>query len=306
MSPLPYFDADAINQAVSMSDAIAALHHAFQNLGPLHPRTQIPLGPTDDLLLMPAVTPQGIGIKTVTVVSDNPAKGLPLIHAHYLLCDRQTGQPLATFDGSALTALRTPAASGVATQILAQPDATTLGIFGTGIQAVGHLEAMLSVRHAIDTIWVTGRTPAASEAFVTRFAQDSYQLLTAPAAQTATADIICGCTSSVNPVIPTASVKPGAHINLVGSYSAARREVDVDLIATASVYVDEREAAQVEAGELIAAATGSWSFDQIAGDLAELTTGQVGRQNNDQITLFKSVGLAVEDVVVAAAVLAAQ
>ena len=306
MTALPHFDADAIRDVVDMGTAIQALTEAFKDLGELHPRTQVSLDITDDLLLMPAVTPLGIGIKTVTVMSQNPAKNLPLIHAHYLLCDRETGRPQATFDGSALTSLRTPAASGVATEVLARSGVNSLGIFGTGVQAQGHIDAMLSVRPNIETIFICGRTFEASAQFVNNANGHGRNLIAASPEDTAEADVLCGCTSSTTPVIPTSSVQNGAHINLVGSYSAARREVDIDLVTAASVFVDEREAAENEAGELIHAdASNQWSFDSVVGDLSDLCLGKVSRGSQEEITLFKSVGLAVEDVVVAAAVWAA-
>ena len=306
MTALPHFDAASISAVVDMDTAIKALTEAFKNLGKLHPRTQVSLDVTDDLLLMPAVTPLGIGIKTVTVMSGNPAKDLPLIHAHYLLCDRDTGRPQATFDGSALTSLRTPAASGVATEVLAQSQITSLGIFGTGVQAQGHIDAMLSVRPNIETIFVCGRTSKASIKFTNTANGHGRKMVAASAEETAEADILCGCTSSTTPVIPTDSVRNGTHINLVGSYSAARREVDIDLVTASSVFVDEREAAENEAGELIHAdASDQWCFDFILGDLSDLCLGKIGRSDEEEITLFKSVGLAVEDVVIAATVLAA-
>jgi ornithine cyclodeaminase len=223
-----------------------------------------------------------------------------------LLCDRDTGRPQATFDGSALTSLRTPAASGVATEVLAQSDVTSLGIFGTGVQAQGHIDAMLSVRPNIETIFVCGRTFEASIKFADTANGHGREILAASAKDTAEADVLCGCTSATTPVIPTSSVRNGTHINLVGSYSAARREVDIDLVAASSIFVDEREAAENEAGELIHAdASNQWCFDSILGDLSDLCLGKIGRSSKEEITLFKSVGLAVEDVVIAATVLAA-
>ena len=304
MSALPYFDAEAIVAAVPMPAAIEVLRDAFCALGELHPRRQVTLGPFDDLLMMPAVAPVGIGVKIVTVVSGNPSRGLPLIHGHYLFCDRETGVPLATLDGSALTALRTPAASALATDVLARPDVRTLGIFGTGVQARGHIEAVLAVRPEIESIVVCGRTSEQSEAFAASVDAGGRALAAATADEVAPSDIVCGCTSAAEPVIPTAAVRPGAHVNLVGSYSTSRREVDDDLVGAASVFVDDREAAAEESGELIHAAAGSWSFDRIVGDLADLASGRAGRRGDDEVTLFKSVGLAVEDVVVAAAVVA--
>ena len=163
---------------------------------------------------------------------------------------------------------------------------------------------MLAVRPGIEAVVVCGRTPEQGEAFAVSVDAGDRTVAAATADEVAACDVVCGCTSSTEPVVPTAAVRPGTHVNLVGSYSTARREVDDDLVAAATVFVDEREAAAEEAGELIHAAAGDWSFDRIAGDLAELATGQVGRTADDEITLFKSVGLAVEDVVVAAAVVA--
>ena len=191
--------------------------------------------------------------------------------------------------------------------MLAPPEDTSLGIFGTGVQAQGHIDAMLSARSSIETIFVSGRTLESTTNFVETANSQGRKILAATPEQAAECDVICGCTSATTPVIPTESVRNGAHINLVGSYSAARREVDTDLITKSSVFVDEREAAENEAGELIYAdASDYWDFDLIVGDLSDLCLEKVGRTDNDEITLFKSVGLAVEDVVVAAAVWAAQ
>ncbi|MEO2171680.1 MAG: ornithine cyclodeaminase family protein, partial [Acidimicrobiales bacterium] len=266
--------------------------------------------PTDDFLMMPAVSPAGIGVKIVNVVSGNRERGLPLIHGFYLYCDRETGIPTATLDGSALTTLRTPAASALAADLLARPDAATLGVFGTGVQARGHLEAMLVVRPGLDRIVVSGRTPESSVDFVTDpkvvGLAGGRALVAAGSEETAGCDIVCGCTSSTTPVIPTHAVRPGAHVGLVGSYSMARREVDADLVNLASVFVDDRHAAAAEAGDLMAPAEdGEWSFDAVVGDLAELCSGRVGRTSDDEITLFKSVGLAAWDLIVASAVVKA-
>lgn len=307
MTGLPHFDAQAIHSAMSMSSCIEALRNGSRQLGDLHARSHISLGPGDDFLMMPAVSPSGIGIKIVNVVSGNPARGLPLIHGFYLYCDRETGVPTATLDGSALTSLRTPAASALATDLLARPDTSSLGIFGTGIQARGHLEAMLVVRPNINRIVVCGRTTESSAAFVNdpmalQFAGDR-QLEVGSPAVTAACDLVCGCTSSTEPVVPADAVEPGAHVVLVGSYSTARREVTPQLLAAATVFVDNREAAKEEAGDLILAAEeGLWSFDNVVGDLAELCLGEIGRASNQEITLFKSVGLAVWDLAVAGAV----
>ena len=287
MSGLPHFDAGAIAEVMDMASCIEALRAGSRELGDLHPRAQVPLGPGDDFLMMPAVSPAGIGVKVVNVVSDNPGRGLPLIHGFYLYCDRETGVPTATLDGSALTTLRTPAASALAADMVARPDATSLGIFGTGVQARGHLEAMLVVRPDVDRIVACGRTPESSTAFVADpvvvALAGGRRLEVGAPGEAAACDVVCGCTTSTEPVVPTGAVRPGAHVGLVGSYSTARREVAPDLLRRASVFVDDRGAAADEAGDLILAA-------------------EAGRTADDEVTLFKSVGLAVWDLMVAGAV----
>jgi len=304
MSRLTHFDAESIRSVVDMTTCIEALRTGSRELGELHPRAHVALGPGDDFLMMPAVSPAGIGVKVVNVISGNRDRGLPLIHGFYLYCDRETGVPTATLDGSALTTLRTPAASALAADHLARPDATSLGVFGTGVQARGHIEAMLVVRPAIERIVVSGRTPESSAAFVADPSvidlAGSRALVIGTPEEAASSAVVCGCTSSTDPVVPTAAIQPGTHVGLVGSYSTARREVAPDLLARATVFVDDRGAAADEAGDLILAArSGSWSFDAVAGDLAELCLEAAGRTSDDEITLFKSVGLAVWDLIVA-------
>ena len=304
MTGLPHFDAASIAGVMDMASCIEALRTGSRELGDLHPRAHVPLGIGDDFLMMPAVSPAGIGVKVVNVVSGNPARGLPLIHGFYLYCDRETGVPTATLDGSALTTLRTPAASAVAADVLARPDSSSLGIFGTGVQARGHLEAMLVVRPDMDRIVACGRTPDSSAAFVADPAvvalAGGRRLEVGGPGEAAACDVVCGCTTSTEPVVPAAAVRPGAHIGLVGSYSTARREVAPDLLRRTSVFVDDRGAAADEAGDLILAAeAGDWSFGAVAGDLAELCLGTAGRTSDDEVTLFKSVGLAVWDLIVA-------
>jgi len=307
---LPHFDAAAIAAVMDMASCIEALRIGSRELGDLHPRAHVPLGPGDDFLMMPAVSSAGIGVKVVNVVSSNPARGLPLIHGFYLYCDRETGVPKATLDGSALTTLRTPAASALAADVLARPDVTSLGIFGTGVQARGHLEAMLVVRPNVDRIVACGRTPESAAAFMADPAvvdlAGGRRLEAGTPGQTAACDLVCGCTTSTEPVVPTDAVRPGAHVGLVGSYSTARREVFPELLQRASVFVDDRGAAADEAGDLILAVEADeWSFDAVVGDLAGLCLGTVGRSSDDEVTLFKSVGLAVWDLMVAGTVVRA-
>lgn len=297
---LPHFDATAIRRRVSLPEAIAALRGYFAS--PIRPieRLQIPLGNMDDLLVMPALTEQSIGLKAVTVISANPARSLPLIQGCYQLFDRKTGTPVATFDGSALTTLRTPAVSAIATDMLADPAATTLGIVGTGVQARAHLHAMLAVRPSISTVLVAGRTYSSAERFIANLDEAGPIGRAVSAREAASAAIVCTCTSSATPVLRAQDVADGSHVNLVGSYSPARREAYSDLISRARIYVDDRSAAQAEAGDLIhAEAESEWTFADISADLAELVAAPAPIHDPAVVTVFKSVGLAVEDLVIA-------
>lgn len=283
-----------------VKNTISALKNGAANNDKPIPREHIPLDPGEDFLLMPAVSSTGIGIKLVTVMSKNPNIDLPLVHGFYLYCDKKTGVPKATFDGSALTTLRTPAASAVATEILAKEKVKNLGIFGTGVQARGHIEAMLAVRPEIEQIYISGRTRKSAEKFLDSLDLKDQKINISAPEETAACDLICSCTSSTTPVIPTGSVKSGAHLNLIGSFSDEQKEADSKLIQNAEIFVDHRTAAEEEAGELISAEIEeSWSFDQIIGDFSQLVQKKASRSSSEAITLFKSVGLASWDLIVA-------
>ncbi|MFV1989413.1 MAG: ornithine cyclodeaminase family protein [Acidimicrobiales bacterium] len=297
---VPHLDADQVLSLVTIGDAIAAVREAFSS-APIHnARQHVALVHGDDMLMMPAVNGTAAGVKVVTIVPGNVEKNIPLVNAVYVLLARATGLPRATMDGNTLTSLRTPAASAIASDVLARPDVRSLGIFGSGIQARGHVSAMLLIRPDIDTIYVTGRTSDSVDALISEFAASGVEVLPGTHEQTAGCDIVCGCTSSYQPVIPTSAVRPGSHLNLVGSYSMDRRETDTALIEASSIYVDERNAASREAGELMYASVYSdWSFSDVRGDLVALSRGSVSRQSSEEITIFKSVGLAIEDLAVA-------
>ena len=283
-----------------VKNTISALKNGAANNDKPIPREHIPLNPGEDFLLMPAISPTGIGIKLVTVMSQNPTIDLPLVHGFYLYCDKKTGVPKATFDGSALTTLRTPAASAVATEILAKEKVKNLGIFGTGVQARSHIEAMLTVRPNIEQIVISGRTRESTEKFVDSLKINNQKINVGSPEETAACDLVCSCTSAQKPVIPTNSVKPGAHLNLIGSFSDEQKEADSKLIQNAEIFVDHRTAAKKEAGELISAEIeGIWSFDQIIGDFSQLVQKKASRSSSEAITLFKSVGLASWDLIVA-------
>lgn len=242
-----------------------------------------------------------LGAKIVSIFPDNPARGLPRVTSFYLLCDYQTGVPLAVLDGTYLTAVRTAAGSAVATRLLAREDATTLGVFGTGVQARFHVRAIRRVR-PLSRVLVAG-TSRAKEAEFARWIAESEGLDAEPAPPevASAADIVTTCTTSPTPVVIPASVHDGAHINAVGAFTPATRELPGALIARAAVYVDSRDGAFAEAGDLLLPVdAGIFSLDRIRGEVGEVVLGEVAsRRDAQEITIYKSVGAAFLDAVAA-------
>jgi ornithine cyclodeaminase/alanine dehydrogenase-like protein (mu-crystallin family) len=239
-------------------------------------------------------------VKLVGIQPSNAAAGRPIIQGIYVLFDMCLGQPVALFDGAALTTLRTPLISALATDVLARPDAHSLGVIGTGPQAAAHVDAMRLVRPAVDGVVVAGRTAAHVTAVVAELEASGVSAIVGSYADAASCDIVCAATRSDTPLFAATDVRPGTHINLVGSYRLDLREVASDVVAAATVAVDDRVAARAEAGDLaMAVAEGVWSWDRIAGDLTDLASGRLTRSDANEITLFKSVGLAVQDLAIA-------
>ncbi len=252
--------------------------------------------------LMPAYVnePATMGAKLVTVFNANAPRGLPTHLALIVLFDPDTGALQALMDGRFITEARTAAVSAVSARYLARPDASTLAIIGTGVQARSHLEAYHQVRQLRD-VRVWSPNPARRE----RFVQEMQPYATVPlravaAAEDATrgADLIVLATSSPDPVIDVSWIAPGSHIVSVGACRPDQREMAPELVARARLFVDSRAAALVESGDIVMAITeGLFGPDHIAGEIGELVLGRVpGRQNDDQVTVFKSLGMAVEDV----------
>jgi ornithine cyclodeaminase/alanine dehydrogenase-like protein (mu-crystallin family) len=269
---IPHLDEAAIRRAVPMADAIDAVRRAFA----AHPRhvsrTHIETS-AGDLLVMPAAFDGFAGVKSIVV---RPGR----IAGVYTLLDLDDARTVATMDGGALTEIRTAAASAVAVDALAAEDASTLGIFGAGPQARAHVAAMRLVRPSIERV-----------VHVRSNGDPSARRLAARC------DVVCTCTSSSSPVLDAANVSEHAVVAAIGSYRPGWAEVPTSLVACSEVWVDDLDAAKVEAGDLIAAVGAGWSWDAVRGDLADLASGQVGR--GDRPAIFKSVGLAVEDLVVA-------
>lgn len=246
-----------------------------------------------------------LSIKVVTVFGDNMTRyGQPTIQGLLLLHDARTGAAVAMMDAEHLTAMRTGAAAGVATRALARPDAAVVTLFGAGAQAGPQLQAVCAVRpirHAY-VVTRTGRRDAAFCATLAAQLDIPVTPMRDVQAAVAAADVICTATNSSTPLFPGEWLRPGVHINAIGAYTRTMRELDGVAMRRAHVIVDHLPAAQAEAGDvLLAQAEGAIDADHIAGSLGQLLAGEIaGRTSPDQITLFKSVGLAMQDAVTAA------
>lgn len=303
-------DAQETAAALAWSPLIAALDEMFKSGCEMpvrhHHAVEMPAGQPATLLLMPAWVPgRYVGVKLVSVYPDNHLQGLPAIHGAYLLTSGASGEMLALIEGGALTARRTAAASALAATHLARADAQSLLVVGTGRLSLNLIEAHAAVR-PIREVAVWGRSPAKAAAVVAEANALGFEARVADDLKEAAraADIISCATLSNEPLIHGAWLKPGTHLDLIGAFKPTMRECDDAAVARARVYVDTREGALAEAGDILQAiAAGAFAAADIAGDLRELVTGaRAGRTSDAEITLFKSVGAASEDL--AAAILA--
>jgi len=288
--PAMNLDEAAVGRLLRMEEVIPAMERALADFSSgkvVQPvRTMLPVQEHGGFLgLMPAYTGTALGTKLVAFYPKNV--GVPTHHATILLFEPETGEPLLTMDGTLITEVRTAAVSALATKHLARPDASVLAIIGSGVQARSHLEALRLVRDFAEVrVW----SPRHSEAF----ARD-YDVEAAASAEEAVrgADVVVTATTSSTPVLRGEWLSPGAHINAVGAPRPDWRELDDGVLGRARVYVDSREAAQKESGDVIAAA-------EIFAEIGEVAAGtKPGRQSPEEIVLFKSLGLAVEDVATA-------
>jgi ornithine cyclodeaminase len=299
---VPVIDAESLARLLPMDVAIDALQAAFgaDRLpeAPLRSHVETAGG---TLLVMPAHGAPGVGVKLVTLTGSNPGRGLPFIHATYVLFDGETQEPRGIVDGTALTALRTAAVSGLATRFLAREGARRLVLFGAGVQARSHLEAMRAVR-PVDEVVVVSRGAARAATLVDQAAALGLDAsLGAPGAER-DADLVCTCTTSGTPVLAGSALPDGVHVNAVGAYTPTMREVDGEGVRRARVVVETRGAAMAEAGDLLLAiAEGAVGPDPVAADLSEVVRGARVRTSDGDVTLFKSVGVAFEDLIVARA-----
>ncbi len=305
---------DEVNALLSMRDAIALMEdalRAFSSGAVLQPvRLALEIEPHGGYLaLMPAhlksIRAGGdrLGAKAVTFYTHNVNRNLPTHMAVILLWDSATGQPLALMDGRLITEMRTAATSAVATRVLAREEASVLALLGAGVQARSHLEALPLVR-PVREVRVWSRTAARREGFARERGPHGLPIAVCATAEEAVtgADLIVTATSSQTPVLEGRWVSPGAHINAIGAPRPDWRELDTAAVARSRVFVDSRAGALAESGDvLLPVKEGSIAESHLVGEIGEVLTGRVaGRTSRQDITLFKSLGMAVEDVATAA------
>lgn len=300
-----------VRQLVPMTDAIELMKLAFRELSagraesPL--RSVVPVAEGAVTLLMPAYVPaaNALGFKVVSVFEGNRDKDLPTISAMVCLLDESTGAPMAIMNGAYLTALRTGAVSGAATDLLARDDARNLVVIGAGAQGVTQAAAVAAVR-PIEKITVVDLSEDSLERYRGQIAEDWPELLdrletSSDASVVAQADVICTATTSRKPVFSDRDVKPGTHINAIGAFTPEMQELPEETVARATIVVDQVEAVLEEAGDFIIPINkGTLERRRIERELGQVVAEEApGRTTVDEITLFKSVGNAVQDVTVA-------
>jgi len=307
---------DEIRSMYPMKDAIEATKRAFRLFSqgdtdvPL--RTQLPVrGHDGTVLFMPAYVGgdrPAAGVKIVSVFPGNPARGLPAVPSTVVLVDDETGMPKALLNGTVMTQIRTGAAAGAATDLLARKDSKIGALFGAGGQAECQLEAIITAR-PLEEVRVFDPRIEQSRALVKRLKdREPFSMVRLVAVETPEealdgADVITTVTTARKPVFDARLIKPGAHVNGVGSFTPEMQELDPVLLDRAgTIYMDSVEAVLAESADFINPISNkTFSRERITGELGELAAGKKpGRQSAEEITLFKTVGIAVQDVVVAA------
>ena len=301
-----YFSADEISNALTWESVIEQLQEGFTQSFVIPPRMHLDYdggSSQNTLLLMPAVCIGDLaGVKIVNVAPENAARSLPAIQGVYYLLDAVTGVPKVIMDARTLTNWRTAGASALATRYLAPPDARKLLMVGTGSLAPFLIEAHASVR-PVEEVFIYGRSPQKAATLAEQQEKSGLKISVVEdlASAAAEADIISVATLSNQPLIKGSWLRPGQHVDLVGSFKPAMREADDEVLRRASIYVDTLEMAPRESGDLvIPLKEGTIQMSDIQGDLFQLCRAEVrGRQRKDEITVFKSVGHALEDLVTA-------
>lgn len=303
---LRFYSAEHVHAALDwerLADALAAAFAAGAQVPLRHVHR---LGETDTLLLMPAwrdAGDGGLGVKIVTVMPGNAARGAATVNALYLLLDRASGEPRAVVDGEALTLRRTAAASALAARHLAHAGAANLLVVGTGKLAPYMARAHYALRPQLARVRIWGRRAEAAQTLAQLLRDDGLPAEAASDLEAAVRDahIVSCATTATAPIVHGAWLAPGTHLDLVGGFTRAMREADDAAVARARIFVDTYAGALAEAGDLVSPLErGVIARTQIEAELAELIRGEKpGRRSDDEITLFKSVGTALEDLAAA-------
>ena len=298
-----------IRVCLPMSGAIEAMRTAFAQLssGEAVVPDRIAVSTEEGIsLFMPGYLPREghLAAKVVSVYAGNPSVGLPVIQGVVLVLDSHTGLPVALMNGAYLTALRTGAAGGLATELLAVEDASVLAVFGAGPQARTQIEAVRAVR-PIREIRLVSRPTEGARILADELEGVDVQVFEDPEKAVLGAQVIVTATDSRKPVFPGGAIGEGVHVNAIGAFTPEMAEVDGDLISRAKVVVDLRATVMAEAGDLVQAIeSGAFSLESIHAELGEVVNGErTGRESPREITLFKSVGNAAQDVAVAGRIL---
>jgi ornithine cyclodeaminase len=283
-------------------DIVNALRDGFRAEITTPVRHHHDISDVSTLLLMPAWSKDWAGLKTVVFKTDNAAQGLPTIQASYLLIEQKTGETVAMMDGGEITRRRTAAASALAADYLARKDAEVMTLVGAGALGPHFVHAHAAVR-PIRKVFIYTRSIAKGEALAAELAHHGLEAHSVTDLEHAVrqSDIVSCVTTSTAPIVKGAWLKPGTHVDLAGAYKPSMRETDADVVARSSVYVDTRDGALAEAGDLLQARDeGKFDFKDVKGDLFDLCRGKAkGRSSADEITLFKSAGTAIEDLATA-------
>jgi len=305
--PMINLNAEEVAEALPIDRLIEALSVAFTKGATVpdraHHEVPVPNGTAGTLLLMPAWrSGRHLGVKVVTVFPDNAKQGRPAVYGSYLLMSAENGTPLALLDGTELTLRRTAAASALASTYLARTDSSSLLMVGTGNLAP-HLISAHAAARPIERVCIWGRRPEAAQQLADQLSGSSFDVEIAENLQTAVgdADIISCATLASEPLLQGEWLVDGQHIDLVGAFTPTMAEADSAAIARAAIYVDTRAGALAEAGDIVQAIQkGAFTAQEIKGSLRELCSGAVsGRTNDSEVTLFKSVGTALEDLAAA-------
>jgi len=313
-----FFDGAAVDRALGYPGLVDILQAAFEQgaIAPVRHHHAVALDgrPEATLLLMPAweasapgaaTAGRYLGVKVITVFSDNAQRGKPAVLGSYLLVSAETGETLAVMDAARLTAWRTAAASALASRYLSRPDASRLLMVGAGTLAPQLIGAHASVR-SISEVMLWNRSPERARGLIAQLADQGRNVRLAPDLEAAVrwADIVSVATTSADPLIHGDWLKPGTHVDGVGAYRPNMRETDDGVVRRARIFVDTRAGAFAEAGDILQPLNaGAISRDAILGDLFDLARGSVaGRKTAEEITFFKSVGAAIEDLAAAIAV----